>query len=56
MGGQKKNKTKRQLLKDKIEGKESKRGKRTTKQPVFGILTREGKVFAKPVDTTEVKD
>src|SRR3989339_1094358 len=31
----------------------SKRGLGTTKQPVFGILTREGKVFAKLVDDTE---
>lgn len=56
LGGQKKNKTKKQLLKDKIDGKESKRGKGTTKKPVFGILTRGGKVFAKLVDATEAKD
>jgi len=56
LGGQKKNKTKKQLLRDKLEGKESKRGKGTTKQPVFGILTRQGKVFAKLVDATEAKD
>ena len=54
LGGQKKNKRKSQLKKD-IErfGKESKRGLGTTKQPVFGILCRSGKVFAKLVDKTE---
>ena len=56
LGGQKKNKTKKQLIKEKLEGKESKRGKGTTKQPVFGILTRDGKVFAELVDDTEAKD
>jgi len=56
LGGQKKNKTKKQLLKDKLEGKESKRGKGTTKQPVFGILARNGKIFAELVDATEAKD
>jgi len=57
LGGQKKNKSKEQLRKEKlIFGKESKRGKGTTKQPVFGILCRSGKVFAKLVDSTEAKD
>ena len=56
LGGQKKNKTKKQLWKDKLEAKESKRGFGTTKQPVFGILCRSGKVFAKLVDNTEAKD
>ena len=57
LGGQKKNKSKRQLTKEKLLfGKESKRGKGTTKQPVFGILCRNGKVFAKLVDNTEAKD
>ena len=56
LGGQKKNKRKKQLLREKKEGRESKRGKGTTKQPVFGILTRQGKVFAKLVDDTEAKD
>ena len=40
LGGQKKNKRKQQLLKEKEEGKESKRGFETTKQPVFAILSR----------------
>ena len=56
LGGQKKNKTKKQLLKDKLVGRESKRGFGTTKQPVFGILCRSGKVFARLVDNTEAKD
>src|SRR3990172_920840 len=56
LGGQKKNKTKTQLLKDKLENRESKRGLGTTKQPVFGILTRQGKVFARLVDATEAPD
>lgn len=57
LGGQKKNKRKSQLVKEKaIFGKESKRGFGTTKQPVFGILCRNGKVFAKLVDNTEAKD
>lgn len=56
LGGQKKNKRKTQLLKEKEEEKESKRGFGTTKQPVFAILSRCGKVFAKLVDDTEAKD
>ena len=52
LGGQKKNKRKSQLKKEP----ESKRGWGTVKQPVFGILTRRGKVFAKLVDATEAKD
>lgn len=56
LGGQKKNKTKKQLLKERLEGNESKRGHGTNKQPVFGILTRQGKVFARLVDATEAPD
>lgn len=57
LGGQKKNKNKKQLWKEKqVFGKESKRGFGTTKQPVFGILCRNGKVFAKLVDDTQAKD
>ena len=56
LGGQKKNKRKRQLLKDRLEGRESRRGFGTTKQPVFGILARSGKVFARLVDDVEAKD
>lgn len=52
LGGQKKNKRKSQLKKEP----ESKRGLGTTKQPVFGILTRRGKVFARLVDATEAGD
>lgn len=52
LGGQKKNKRKSQLKKEP----ESKRGRGTTKQPVFGILTRRGKVFARLVDDTEAQD
>ena len=39
-----------------MEGKESKRGFGTTKQPVFGILARNGKIFAELVDDTEAED
>lgn len=56
LGGQKKNKTKKQLLKEKLAGKESKRGHGTNKQPVFGILCRSGKVFARLVEDIEAKD
>ena len=57
LGGQKKNKRKSQLRKDKdICGRASKRGFGTTKQPVFGILARSGKVHAELVDDTEAKD
>ena len=57
LGGQKKNKRKKQLLKEKkILGKESKRGFGTTKQPVFGILCRSGQVWAELVDDIEAKD
>lgn len=57
LGGQKKNKRKGQLKKDqKVFGKESKRGFGTTKQPVFGILARSGKVFAKLVDDVEAEN
>jgi len=56
LGGQKKNKTKKQLLKERLEGRESKRGFGTTKQPVFGILCRSGKVFARLVEDTKAKN
>lgn len=55
LGGQKKNKRKSQLKKEKAQ-KESKRGFGTTKQSVFGILTRQGQVFARLVNNTEAKD
>ena len=57
LGGQKKNKRKSQLRKEKeVLGRESKRGLGTTKQAVFGILSRSGKVFARLVEDTEAKD
>lgn len=49
LGGQKKNKRKSQLRKEAI----SKRGFGTTKQPVFGILARNGQVWAELVDSVE---
>jgi len=52
LGGQKKNKRKSQLKKES----ESKRGFGTTKQPVFGILTRQGKVFARLIEDAEAID
>jgi transposase-like protein len=52
LGGQKKNKNKKQLRKEP----KSKRGFGTTKQPVFGILIRHGKVFAQLIDDREAKD
>jgi len=57
LGGQKKNKNKKQLRKElEIFGKESKSGFGTTKQPVFGILARNGQVWAEPVPDVEAKD
>jgi len=56
LGGQKKNKRKGILLKEKQQGQESKRGFGTKKQPVFGILARSGQVFARLVDDTEAGD
>lgn len=55
-GGQKKNKRKAQLLKEKEQRKESKRSFGTTKQPAFGILYRSGKVWAELVDNIEAPD
>lgn len=56
LGGKKKNKRKGQLLKEKEEGRESKRGFGTTKQPVFGIRCRKGLVWAELVDDIEAPD
>lgn len=56
LGGQKKNKNKRQLRKEEPVFGESKRGFGTTKQPVFGILCRGGKVWATLVNDTEAGD
>lgn len=51
LGGQWKNKWKSVKKKEP----QSKRGLGTTKQPVFGILARRGKVWAIPVPDTEAK-
>ena len=49
LGGQWKNKR----LSVKNQGQKSKRGRGTTKQPVFGILCRGGKVWAELIDEIE---
>lgn len=51
LGGQWKNK--RLSVKRKVS--QSKRGRGTTKQAVFGILCRSGKVWAKLIDSVEAK-
>ena len=43
-------------LEPKRTSVESKRGRGTTKQPVFGILCRNGKVFAELIDSVEAGD
>jgi len=52
LGGQWKNKS----LKMKRKLAKSKRGRGTTKQPVFGILCRNGQVFAEVVGNVEARD
>lgn len=52
LGGQWKNK--RLSIKAKLP--QSKKGRGTTKQPVFGILCRGGKVWAELIDDTEAED
>lgn len=52
IGGNWKNKRKQV----KIKQPQSKRGRGTTKQPVFGILERNGKVWAELVNNTEAID
>ena len=52
VGGQWRNK---RLATRRISAK-SKRGRGTTKQPVFGILCRSGKVFAELIDNVEAED
>lgn len=52
LGGQWKNKRK---LQKKLLGK-TKRGRGTFKQPVFGILCRQGKVWAEVVDSAEASN
>lgn len=50
LGGREKNKRKDQLRQERQPfGHESRSGLSTTKQPVFGILTRSGKVFTELV-------
>lgn len=56
LGDQKKNKRKLQLVKEETKYGKSKKGFGTTKQPVFGILCRSGKVHAELVDDTEARD
>jgi transposase-like protein len=56
LGGQKRNKRKAQILKEEFDDNQSKRGFGTNKQPVFAILARSGKVFARVVDDVEAKD
>ena len=56
LGGQRKNKRKSQLIKEEERFGKSKRGFGTTKQAVFGILCRSGKVHAELVNNTEAKD
>lgn len=52
LGGQWKNKR----LSVKKRQKQSKKGRGTTKQPVFGILCRSGQVWAELIDSVEAKD
>lgn len=52
IGGSWRNKSKGQKKKEV----KSKRGRGTTKQPVLGILCREGKVWAQMIDGVEAKD
>lgn len=52
LGGQMKNRR----IKDRIKYGKNRRGFGTIKQPVFGILCREGKVFAEIVPDTEAPD
>ena len=52
VGGQWKNKR----LKIKLKSAKSKRGRGTSKQPIFGILCRGGKVWAEVISGVEAKD
>ena len=52
IGGQWKNKP----LKIKLKSRKPKRGRGTTKQPVFGILCRGGKVWAEVISGVEAED
>ena len=52
LGGQWKNKR----LSVKKRQKQSKKGRGTTKQPVFGILCRSGQIWAELIDSVEAED
>ncbi len=52
IGGKWKNKS----IKNKLKLSKIKRGRGTLKQPVFGILCRQGKVYAEIVEGVEAKD
>lgn len=56
IGGQWKNKRLGIKKNAKIKGENSKRGRGTAKQPAFGILCRNGTVWAELVDNAEKKD
>ncbi len=56
LGGQWKNKRLNIKIKAKKQGKISKKGKGTSKQPVFGILCRNGTVWAELVSNIEKED
>jgi len=56
LGGQWKNKKLKVKKKAEKQGEKSKKGRGTSKQPVFGILCRNGFVWAELVDNVEKKD
>ena len=56
LGGQKRNKNKKQLKKEEALYGKSKKGFGTTKQPVFGILQRDGLVYAEIVFDTQARN
>jgi len=56
LGGQWKNKRLNIKKRAKTQGKTSKRGRGTTKQPAFGILCRNGTVWAELVNNVEKED
>lgn len=56
LGGQMKNKKLGKRLEIKLNHQKYIRGFGTIKQPVFGILCRSGKIWARLIDKTEAKD
>jgi len=56
LGGQMKNKRLKKRLRIKLNHQRRPSGFGTIKQPVFGILCRNGKVWARLIDKTEAKD